>query len=89
MLRARHQASCRNPWCLAQHRHGRAGSCIARLVQLFHPQKPRKTVSAQPAPPALLEQPMQTQLTWVARRLTLPRPAVRQDQPPDASERAS
>lgn len=66
------------------------GPTIAGLVQLFRPQKPGRPAPAQqPAQPALSEQPSQTQLSGVARRLTLPRPAVRPDQPPDASELAS
>ena len=50
------------------------GPTIAGLVQLFRPQKPVKPAQ---------------QLNGVARRLTLPSPAVRPDQPPDASARAS
>jgi uncharacterized paraquat-inducible protein A len=66
------------------------GPTIAGLVQLFRPQKPNKPTPtqhlAQPASPA---QPTQSQLSGVTRRLTLPSPAVRSDQPPDASELAS
>jgi hypothetical protein len=66
------------------------GPTIVGVVQLFRPQKPVNPAPAQqPAQPALPEQPMQTQLSGVARQLTLPSPAVRPDQPPDASELAS
>ena len=66
------------------------GPTIAGIVQLFRPQKPNKPAFAQqPAQPAVPEQPTQTQLSGVAQRLTLPSPAVRPDQPPDASQRAS
>lgn len=66
------------------------GPTIAGLIQLFRPQKPNNPVRAQqPAQPAVPAQPTQPQLNGVSRRLTLPRPAVRPDQPPDASELAS
>jgi chromate transport protein ChrA len=66
------------------------GPTIAGLVQLFRPQKLNRTVPAdQPAQPALPEQPTQQPLSGVAKRLTLPSPAVRPDQPPDASALAS
>lgn len=63
------------------------GPTIAGIVQLFRPQRPiRPAPAQQPAQPTLPAQPTQTQLSGVARRLTLPSPAVRPDQPPDASE---
>ena len=66
------------------------GPTIAGLVQLFRPQKPNKPAPAQqPALPALPAQPAQPQLSGIARRLTLPSPAVKPDQPPDASGLAS
>ena len=66
------------------------GPTIAGLVQLFRPQKPNRPAPAQqPAQPALPAQPGQMPLSGVARRLTLPSPVVKPDQPPDASELAS
>lgn len=66
------------------------GPTIAGIVQFFRPQKPNRPEPAQhPAQPAVPEQPTQPQFNGVGRRLTLPRPAVRPDQPPDASELAS
>lgn len=66
------------------------GPTIAGLVQLFRPQKPGRPAPAQhPTHPAVPEQTPQPPLSGVAKRLTLPSPAVRPDQPPDASELAS
>ena len=62
------------------------GPTIAGLMQLFRPQKFRRPVSVQqPAQPALPEQPTQKRISGVARRLTLPSPAVKTDQPDDSS----
>jgi hypothetical protein len=58
------------------------GPTIAGLEQLFRPRKPVLPASAQPAMP---EQPAQTQLSEMAKRLTLPSPAVSQEAPQEGS----
>lgn len=66
------------------------GPTIAGLVQLFRPQKPNRPAPVQqPVQPAVPEKPMQTQLSGVARRLTLPSPAVRPDPLQESPKRAS
>ena len=66
------------------------GPTIAGIVQFFRPQKPTRPAPVQQsAQPALPEQPTQPPLSGAAKRLTLPSPAVRPDQLPDASELAS
>lgn len=66
------------------------GPTIAGLVQLFRPQRPIRPVpTQQPAQSALPEQPAPPPLSGVARRITLPRPAVKVNPQHDASERAS
>lgn len=66
------------------------GPTIAGLMQLFRPYKPVSPASApQPSQSALPEQPTQTQLRRVARRLTLPSPGLKPDPPQEAPERSS
>ena len=59
------------------------GPTIAGVVHLF---RPPRLVRQQAVQPALSEQPTQTQLKGVQRRLTLPSPAVTPDPPPEAPE---